>query len=149
MKWWRKTIWMHHTFIPVLATRCLYWGVHLTWACLTVNVKLTLHLTVNSRWPDVLLLLATRCLYWGGVHLTWACLTRNVKLILHLTVNVKLTWCSTTLGHQMPLWGGHLTWACLTVNVKQTLHLSVNVKLTWSTTTLGHQMPLPEGVHLT
>ena len=35
--------------VPLLATRCLYWGVHLTWVCLTVNVKLTLCLTINIK----------------------------------------------------------------------------------------------------
>ena len=35
--------------VPFLATRCLYWGVHLTWVCLTVNVRLTLHVTVNVK----------------------------------------------------------------------------------------------------
>ena len=46
------------------------------------------------------------CIAVYHLHLTRACLTVNVKLTLHLTVNVKLTSCSTTLSHQMPLQGG-------------------------------------------
>ena len=50
-----------------------------------------------SSWPDIVLLLTTRCFYWGYVWL-------NVSLTQRLT-NVKVTWCSTALGHQMPLLG--------------------------------------------
>ena len=35
--------------VPFFATRCLYQGVHLSWACLIVNVKLTLCLPVNVK----------------------------------------------------------------------------------------------------
>ena len=77
-------------FIPILATRCLYWGV-----CLT-NGQSNPKADQMSSWPDIVLLLATRCLY-QGVHLTkgWP--------------NVKLTWHSTSLGHEMPLLGVYLT----------------------------------------
>ena len=57
-----------------------------------------------SRWPDVVPLLATRCLYKGYIWSRYVWL--NVRLTWHLTINVKLTWWSSTLGHQMPLLGG-------------------------------------------
>ena len=82
-----------------------------------------------SRWCDIVLLFATRCLYYG-VHLSWVHLSWHVKMTLHLTVNVNLTWCSTTLGHQIPLLGVHLSQVCLTVICL--LHwVPENVKLTW------------------
>ena len=54
-----------------------------------------------SSWPDVILLFATRCLYWGMSH--WRSAWPKGW------PNVKMTWCSTILGHQMPLLGVYLT----------------------------------------
>ena len=46
--------------VPLLATRCLYWGVHLTTCQPDPNDN------QMSRLPDVVPLLSTRCLYLGG-----------------------------------------------------------------------------------
>ena len=79
---WAKKIWIPIipcNLVPVLATRCLYWGV-----CLSSG---QLDLTQLCSWP------------WDtsmGGHLSWVC----------LTAKVKLTWCSTALSHWMPLLGG-------------------------------------------
>ena len=89
-------------FIPFLVTRCLHeGGVHLTcrsaWPKGWPNVKLTW--AASTSQPDL-----TQFWSWPwdasiGVHLSWVCLTANVKLTL----------CSTALGHCMHLWGVHLT----------------------------------------
>ena len=95
-------------FVPLLATRCLYWGVHLTkgqpdpkgdqmpsWSyvapllatkCLYQGV----HLTKGqpnpkpgqmSSWPYVVLLLATRCLYWGASDLSAKRTHENLNIL--------------------------------------------------------------------
>ena len=100
-------------------------------------------------WPDVVPVQATRCLFWGYIWLNvWARMSVFVSIELlkmsrwpYIWLYVKLTWCSTSLGHQMPILG-----VCLTVNVKVTLHLTVYVKLTWCSTSLGHQMPILGGM---
>ena len=84
-----------------------------------------------SSWPYIVLLLTISWLCWG-VHLTGQCILNcmlwNVTMTLHSTAhchqmtmggmsdwmsawpkgspNVKLTWCSTAPGHQMPPGGG-------------------------------------------
>ena len=51
-----------------------------------------------------------------------------------------LTWCSTALGHQMPVPGGvYLTVHCILNCILQ------NVKMTLCSTALGYQMPLLGG----
>ena len=42
-------MWRRPDAVLLLATRCLYQGVHLSWVCLTVNVKVNLCLTVNVK----------------------------------------------------------------------------------------------------
>ena len=90
--------------IPLLATRCLYWGGRGT----------SEHRSARHTFVPVL---ATRCLYWGC--------TSDLRSTVHILVpggisdhrlawpkgwpNVKLTWHSTTLGHQMPLLGVQLS----------------------------------------
>ena len=60
----------------------------------------------RSAWPkgwlNVVSLLATRWFYQGGMSDQKSAWSKGWP-------NVKLTWCSTTLGHQMPL-----SWGCLT-----------------------------------
>ena len=67
---------MGPTLAPLLATRCLYWGISLTKGQSDPKAH------KMSSWPDVVLLLATRCLYWGYV---WA--------------QVNWTQLSTALSH--------------------------------------------------
>ena len=38
-----------YMLVPFFTTRYLYLGVHLSWVHLSVNVKVTLHLTVNVK----------------------------------------------------------------------------------------------------
>ena len=51
-----------------------------------------------SNWPKVVSLLATRYLYWG-----WWMGCREVRG--QLWPNISQSWCSTTLGHYIPLAG--------------------------------------------
>ena len=69
--------------VPLLATRCLYWRVHLT------EGQPDQKADQMSSWPDEVLFLATKCLYEGYI---WA--------------QVNCTQLSTTLGHKMPVPGG-------------------------------------------
>ena len=104
LTWNEQNIWTHNSLVPVIATRWLYWGY------IWLNASLTQRVTeYQDGWPDIVLLLVTRCLYWG-VHLNCICLTLNVKQTLYLTVHVRLTWCSTSPGHQMPVPGGTSDW---------------------------------------
>ena len=113
-------------------------GVHLNWGQLYVHYY---HSLLSSVVYTLVPFFTTRYLYLR-VHLSWAFLSVNVKVTLCLPVNVKLTWCSTVLGHQMPPPGVCLTVSCLfnciPENVNVTLHLTVNVKQTWSSTALDH-----------
>ena len=79
--------------VLLLATRCLYWGVHLTVHCLLncilQNVRFTwCHTALGHQMPLL------------GVHLTVYCLCNCIPQ------HVKMTLHSTFLGHQMPLLGG-------------------------------------------
>ena len=87
-----------------------------------------------SSWPGIVLLLATRC-SMGGTS-DW------ISAWLKGLPNVKLTWCSTALGHYMPLQGvggGMSDWRSAWPKG------SPNVKLTWCSVAVGHQMSLPGG----
>ena len=116
-------------FIPHLATRCLYWGVHLT-ECQPDPKDHQM-----SRWPNVLPFWATRCLYWAYV---WA--------------QVSWTYVSTIHGHQMPLPGGTSDWMSwpnvLPFWATRCLYWGyvwAQVSWTYVSTIHGHQMPLPGG----
>ena len=73
-----------------LATRCLYGRLHLT-ECQPDPKDEQM-----SKWPDLVPFLAMKCLYKGWMfdwisawHIQWPF--------------IKMTWCSTILGHEMPL----------------------------------------------
>ena len=79
--WQLKTMenelrWNGHHLVPLLATRCIYWGVHVTKGQHDPEAD-----QISSR-PDIVPLLSTRCLHWGYI---WA--------------QVNWTYLTTTLGH--------------------------------------------------
>ena len=108
-----------HNLVPLLATRCLYWGVHLTKGQPDPKDD------QMPSWPDVVLLLGIRCLYLGStselrstghnlvpllatrcLYQGWVCMSDQRSAWSKGRPNVKLTWCSNMFGHQMPLpWG--------------------------------------------
>ena len=79
--------------VPLLATRCLYQGVHLTKGQSDPKAD------QMSNWPEVVPLLTDRCCYWG--YLT--------KGLPDPKVEQMSSWSSITLDHYMPLTGVHLT----------------------------------------
>ena len=108
-------------FVPVLATRCLYQGV-----CLTESQS-DPKANQMSRWPDIVLSSGQLdlCQYhsWPpdastrGVHLT------ECQPDPKDDQNVKITWCSTIIGHQMPLPGGYIL-----LNVSLTQRMTIMSK---------------------
>ena len=96
----------------------LEWNYHGCWHQ-TWSVKYELRSTGLNLFP----LLAMRCLYWGVDLPIWA--------------QVSWTQVSSTLGHEMPLWGVDLPMVGLP-------NMSSG-QLDQVSSTLGHQMPLPGG----
>ena len=87
--------------VPLLATRCLYQGVHLTKGQPDPKAD------QMSSWPDVVLFLATRCLYWGYV---WP----QVSLTQRSDKNVNLS--------QSFIYGGSIWLECKNIwNFEHTL----------------------------
>ena len=110
--------------VPFLATRCLYLGSTSDWMS-----AWSIRWQTMSRRPDLIPFLAMKCLYKGRMfdwisawHIQWP--------------NTKMTWCSTILGHEMPLPRRYI-W----LNVSLTQRIT-NVKMTWCSSALNHQMPL-------
>ena len=95
----------------------------------------------------------TSCCSWSpdvtiqGVHLIWD-FEKCIQCILNCILqNVKMTLCSTLLGHQMPLPGGYISseisnYLCIQSILNCILK---NVKMTLYSTLLGHQILLAGG----
>ena len=102
--------------IPLLATRCLYWGLNMTKGHPNPRPD-----QISSS-PEVIPLLTTRCLYQG-----WGVMSNQSSTWPKVWPNVKLTWSSTTLDHEMPQFWGYI-WPKVSLTQKS----KKNFNLTWS-----------------
>ena len=107
--------------VLLLATRCIYWGVHLT------EDQPDPKNNQKSWWPYVVLLLATRCLYQG------VCLSK-----ICLTVICLLNWAlENCTGHVYRLIFLFLVLLLLLCNFIVVDHLSLCIhNYSWKTTKL-------------